>query len=119
MDYIQKRKPLTLAAFAGSLWRYIFKTAGVTENGKKKSIIVQILTAAHRIVPDWYGISGADADTDIREKENSGSWYFHWYSIYILKEILKYVWQRYEMEAGLLRNFIPNNVALNSKHFTN
>ncbi len=37
----------------------------------------------------------------------------------ILNVVIKYVWQRYMMEAGYLTNFIPNISALNSKHFNN
>ncbi len=71
--------------------------------------------------PDQYGIFRAHADTvtDIKEYENSDIQYICLYSIYnILDEVIKYVWQRYVMEAGFLANFILNIRALNSKHFS-
>ncbi len=50
----------------------------------------------------------------IREWENSNIQYIKQNSIYnILNVVVKYMWQRYVMEAGYLTNFIPN-----SKRFT-
>ncbi len=34
--------------------------------------------------PDWYGIFGADDETDIREQENSDIFYIDWYCRYVI-----------------------------------
>ncbi len=69
--------------------------------------------------PEWYGIFGASANTNIMEYENFDIRYIGQYSITnVLNVVIKYMWQRYVMAAGNATNFIPNISVLTSKHFT-
>ncbi len=59
----------------------------------------------NKLGPDWYVIFRADADTDIREQESSNICYIGSYYVYISRQlnvVVKYLWQRYVMEAGCL-----------------
>ncbi len=71
-----------------------------------------------KLGPDWYGIFGTDADTDVKGGKIPISNISADILINILNVVIKYVWQRYVMKARYLMNFITNIIALNSKHFT-